>query len=463
MKLLIIFAIWVVLTGCQRQHLEIFPPLSSTDMMDKKIDPKLLHQDIDFLIEGARLRHPDLFKYANEKQLTSYVEQIKSQISEPLTRLEFYRHIGQLNHRFNDGHSMLLWPYPEYARLESTEQQPFPFKIALEPNGKVLLKHHYENDEGEVLAAGSEVTHINGKGIKHLLAQLQRYVGGETAYLRQQFIVGRFPLFLWAVTDMLDEFELGLQVDGKSVFKMVRVNQNWQVIKNEKTTEESFYYRQVNKDTGFLYVGHFDIEPSKFEDFVDGSFATINSQNIKNLIIDVRDNTGGNTDTVTYLARHLANKPFRLISRLTEKLNPDNRGLFNYKGEVGDMLTSAWEEWEEPVTEESRFKGKTFLLISPITYSAGIVFATTLKDNHFAILIGQETGGFANQTAQGNLFNLPHSELRAYITTRLLVRPSGDTEITGVKPHYQTAVSKQSLRQSRDVEVEKALELIADK
>jgi len=99
-------------------------------------------------------------------------------------------------------------------------------------------------------------------------------------------------------------------------------------------------------------------------------------------------------------------------------------------------------------------------LISPITYSSGIVFATTLKDNGFAILIGQQTGGNANQTAQGNLFNLPNSQLRAYIITRMLVRPSGTTTSGGVKPDHEIIPTASTVSTENDEEVVKAIELI---
>jgi len=461
---LIVLAV-LFLTACQPDHLEIFPPLESESLLDKKFTVAQLHEDIDYLVKGAKERHPNLFGYANEAVLHGYVENVKKQITKPMTRLEFYRFVGQITHKFNDGHAILLWPYPEFSALEKTEHKPFPFDISVTKDGSVMLKHDYENVRGESLAAGTQITHISGREVTQLMTKLQTYAGGETALLRQQFVASRFPLFLWAVTGMVDEFELQLLVENEPVAFEVSAKHKWKkkesMLSKQGAQGESFYYKQLNAKTGFLYVGHFDIDPDEFETFVDRSFAQIKAQGIKNLIVDVRDNTGGNTDTVTYLSRHLADKPFRLVSKLTEKLNSDNRGLFNYKGEVGEMIETEWDDWEKPVKENVRFTGKTYLLISPVTYSAGIVFATTLKDNKFATLIGQETGGYANQTAQGNLFNLPHSQLRAYITTRLLVRPSGDTRVTGVIPHFVTEMTQQSLESSTDVEVEKALELIS--
>jgi C-terminal processing protease CtpA/Prc len=104
-----------------------------------------------------------------------------------------------------------------------------------------------------------------------------------------------------------------------------------------------------------------------------------------------------------------------------------------------------------------------YLLTGSVSYSAAIVFATTLKDNDFATLVGQPTQGFANQSGQGNLFNLPHSELRAYITTRLLVRPSGELTQQGVQPHYEVEPGNSITQNIDDKTITATLELIRHK
>jgi C-terminal processing protease CtpA/Prc len=236
---------------------------------------------------------------------------------------------------------------------------------------------------------------------------------------------------------------------GKKRVLHISQDQAWQLTKHV-SNHEAHYFKEISSGVGLLYLAHFDINPDEFELFIDKTFAQIKQQNIETLIIDIRDNPGGNTDTVTYLSRHLASKPFRLVSSVREKLHRENRGILNYKGSVGEILNDDWEEWENPVRKH-RFTGKTYLLISPVSYSAAIVLATTLKDNGMATLVGETTGGFANQTAQGNLFNLPHSQLRAYIATRMLVRPNGNLARQGVVPDHQVYNSVIDIQAQRDV------------
>ncbi len=456
-NLLIIVALYFI-SGCSGQHLDIFPPLSNQSLMSEKIAVDKLREDVDALYQGVRARHPALMDYANIANLELQVDKIKSEITQPMTRLEFYRMVGQLSHHFNDGHSFLIWPYQELNALTEKGNTLFPFNVEINSDGLFVKSDYVYGDQN--IVAGSEILKINGVPASTLIDNAQRYVGGETRQLREQFVAARFPQMLWSIYGGVNQFEMELAVAGNTVSIVVSEPDLIVQSQGSQISNNDFYYKLLDNQVGYLYVGHFDVEPDWFEDFIDQTFVTINSQNVSNLIIDIRDNTGGNTDTATYLSRYVADKPFQLVSGVKEKLNADNRGWFNYRGEEGEILNLVWDEWQTPIDKNLRFNGQTYLLVSQVSYSSAIVFATTLQDNGFATLVGQTTGGFANQTAQGNLFNLPNSELRAYVATKLLVRPSGDLTTQGVVPHITTPHNKQSIQSGIDTEIEKVMSLI---
>lgn len=448
----------VLLSGCSRSHLDIFPPLSNASLMHQAIEADKLKEDIDALYQGMLERHPALQDYADLQALEEAVAQTRNAIDGPMTRVDFYRLVGQLSHHFNDGHSFLLWPYQELEQLRESGNVLFPFAVEINPDG-LFIKHTYQMGE-DTIPAGTQIIQMNEFGAEEIIEQAQQYVGGETRTLREQFVAARFAQTLWSVFGYINEFSLTLA--DKSEQRRITITQTdkWEVAGTEQPDNDAFFYKRLDQQLGYLYVGHFDIDPDWFEDFVDQSFAHIREQNISKLIIDIRDNTGGNTDSVTYLSRYLADKPFRLVSSVKEKLNRENRGIFNYKGDIGEILEKPWDDWVEPIGQDLHFNGDTYLLISQTSYSSAIVFATTLKDNGFATLVGQTTGAYANQTAQGNLFNLPHSELRAYVATRMLVRPNGDTSVHPVAPHIHTQHDKKSIQSKQDTEIEAVRQLL---
>jgi hypothetical protein len=381
---------------------------------------------------------------------------LKAQLNEPMTRVEFFRKVGALSHLFNDGHTFLLWPYQEYQALKERGALVFPFALDVIADG-VFIKHDYEYD-GNLLPKGSKLQSINGVDVNTIFSQAQQYVGGETDVLRQHVIAARFPIMLWAVFGYIDSFEVKLDINGGQKVVDVSAEDTWkQHDQATDGTNDDFVYRKLNDDTGYLKVATFDVSPDWFEDFIDETFDKVRLQKINTLVIDIRENGGGNTDTSTYLARYIASSPFRMISSMRERLNTDNRGLFNYRGNKGDTLEDEWDDWVDPIGEDRRFKGNTFVLISPLSYSSAIVFATAVKDNQIATLVGRETGGFANQTAQGNLFNLPNSELRVYVATRLLVRPNGKLEVSGVVPDIKVSATPEQIMAGIDADIQATL------
>ena len=458
--LLITLAIACLLSGCKSSHLDLLPALDDPTLIEQTFTVEQLHQDMDALLEGAIARHPELSAYADLTLLNATLSQYKSQITTPMTRAEFYRVIGKMSHLFGDGHSFLIWPYQEFEQLKEQGHQPFPFAVAISKTGEIILKDSYTAQEHSV-SAGMKIHSINGVPAHELLTTMAQYTGGETKLLREHVVAHRFATGLWAVYGFIDKFQLELINNHQLTQLSLTPEQNWQP--KQSVNGRAYYYKQLQPSVGYLYLEHFDIEPDVFEEFIDETFARIRQDNIASLVIDIRNNPGGNTDTVTYLTRYLANKPFRLVSSVREKLNQHNRGWFNFKGEVGEIVEHDWSDWHSPIGNGNQFTGSSYLLVGPISYSAAIVLATTLKDNEFATLVGQTTGGFANQTAQGNLFNLPHSQLRAYIATRSLVRPNGDLTRQGVQPHYIAYNEVQDIQAHKDVGIERVLALIASK
>ena len=446
----------LLLSGCTGAHLDIFPELENPALMQQKIAPELLHQDIDALVAGVKLRHPDFAGYADEVKLYQQVAALKAQIMAPMTRVEFFRHIGQLSHLFQDGHSFLIWPYQELNALREQGAKPFPFLVKLSSNGVFVAKQYQY--AGQQLPAGSQLISINGVAVTDIFANAQRYVGGETAVLRQAFVAERLPFLLWAVYGFIDQFDIEYSHLGKTQRLHINNQQSWQVNQTQDIdTNADLTYRRLNDATGYLEVTSFDVEPDTFSDQLKAAFSQIAKDNVSALVIDIRHNTGGNTDTATELASYIATKPFRLVSQMTEKLNEDNRGLFGYKGDMGELIITEWDDYVKPNSSPQHFNGKVVVLIGPVTYSAAIVFATTVQDNQFGLLAGKATGGFANQTAQGNLFNLPHSQLRAYVATRLLVRPSGNSAVSAVIPDLPVADKLQDQQNAIDTTLQQVL------
>uniref|UniRef100_UPI0024A87704 S41 family peptidase n=1 Tax=Phaeodactylibacter xiamenensis TaxID=1524460 RepID=UPI0024A87704 len=88
-----------------------------------------------------------------------------------------------------------------------------------------------------------------------------------------------------------------------------------------------------------------------------------------------------------------------------------------------------------------KFRGKTYVLISPVTYSGGSEFSNMMYSQGLATFVGQETGGgyYGNTSGYGRALVLPNSKIKVSVPALQFVMnvkpklPFG----RGVIPHYE--------------------------
>ena len=110
-------------------------------------------------------------------------------------------------------------------------------------------------------------------------------------------------------------------------------------------------------------------------------------------------------------------------------------GSLERKASIGKGLMAYKKE------PEYKFRGKTYVLISPVTYSGGSEFSNMMYSQDLATFVGQETGGgyFGNTSGYSKELVLPNSKIKVYIPALQFVMnvkpklPFG----RGVIPHYE--------------------------
>lgn len=244
--------------------------------------------------------------------------------------------------------------------------------------------------------------------------------------------------WLFAVFDVQGDMQLTLAHNGVVTDLSIVNGDEWQRAgKGQGDNALEFIAPQV----AYLRVDSFDVdtEQDAYDSFIEKAFAQIHQQQAQTLIIDIRGNTGGQSDAGAQIIQYLTDKPVPQASVAIEKLNRDTNGWFGYRGEPGEVIELSVEAdgMIEPVEPTRQFKGDVWVLIDRMSYSASILFATTIQDNQLGKLIGEPTGGFANQTGNLTPFYLPHTRLLMLAPGRYIVRPSGNRLKQPVMPDSQ--------------------------
>jgi C-terminal processing protease CtpA/Prc len=208
---------------------------------------------------------------------------------------------------------------------------------------------------------------------------------------------------------------------------------------------------------------------SRFRKAVDAMFRLVASDKPRVLIIDIRENGGGEDSAAVALLRHITERPFRLLGSTQIKRSQETRDFASsliripfrwmrlhylssearqyFTGKVGTLAPPL----ERPVRTWPRAEpfhaGPVCVLTGPHTGSAAAEFAEAVKVFGLATIVGEETGGQPNSFGNPLPFTLPRSRLSVQIATARAVRASGDVNDVGaVAPDIVVRTTAEDIR-----------------
>jgi C-terminal processing protease CtpA/Prc len=218
--------------------------------------------------------------------------------------------------------------------------------------------------------------------------------------------------------------------------------------------------------------------------FLKEAFAELRRRGTKNLIIDMRGNTGGSAAGPPLLFSYLTSKEFRTTEHMrattfqptfkqhtAQDIDPEKDSY--YGSAAGYWKTGPDGRWlatEKDATlgvqkpSENPFDGTVYVLIDGAGLSATMVFCSTADFHKRATFVGEETGGLADillGTEESTSPTLPASRLYVPIPSqaRLLVVDRSNRR-RGVLPKYRVTQTVGDLAKRRDTVLEFTRELI---
>ncbi|MHC4584540.1 MAG: S41 family peptidase [Planctomycetota bacterium] len=254
--------------------------------------------------------------------------------------------------------------------------------------------------------------------------------------------------------------------------------------KREYTGPYSYHFFPEH-NTCLMVINSFG-EPDQVKQYAkyfQETFKVIRKKGITNLIIDLRENHGGCGLAGDELLKYLANKPFRQIEKIEQRLVPEffelceqyglniNRIMIDEYGIDLEDLKSRGDYkpgitvtgqvlLKNPHEFSDRFKGSIYLLIAKPTFSAASNFAAAVKHFEIGTLIGQETSGEKDHYGQILPIQLPNSGLKGQVSTAHFVTVGGMEDSGGVKPDYEVKQKPEDTAKDRDTVLEFTLNLI---
>lgn len=445
----------------------------------KKFAAHGLKHDLDSMYYQLQVNHPDIYANWSKAEADEAFGKLRSSVRDSMNRLELTRLVSPFIARFKDAHTFVdvSFENEDIELYASRGGRFFPLGVAIIGDKLFCLNTSYSNGE---IAKGDEITHINGVKSKEIIGEL---VGLWSADGKENAV---------ATTQRLFSYTLWIRY-GWGTLVNVTVNSKGlsTTYKLEGIDKKSFLNLTFNVG-GTIRDLHIypDYNLAVFEinsygnvkatnRFVDSCFRMIRNMGIKNIVLDLRKNGGGNSYIGDYFLAHINRKPYNTISSKRWRLGPLLSSL-----KPGDFLYNIVERDKKTYNAEGEFLQSAifqplpaaaledsslymdgvnfFLFTSARTYSSAHMTALAVKCGQLGTIIGQPTGERLDLTGELVEYELPHSKLKIVIPTASYKTACGNGKQIGVTPDYFIPLSEEDLKHDRDAELEFLKKLIRE-
>ncbi|MES2515906.1 MAG: S41 family peptidase [Bacteroidota bacterium] len=443
--------------------------------------PEAMQADLSKFKNALIKTFPGLYTNQSPEEFESLTNNLMSEISQPMEATSFYKVLRKI--RIYDDHTG-FFPVNELASILSN-QKTLPFDVYVKDERIFIVK----NMSSLPIPDGSELLAIDGRLSNDIIQEFFKYYstdGKSHAGLQYLFgLPGRFsyfyaqtfgekPLHAVSYRDYKSKQILTVQVEPVSN-ELFSTNRAKKYPSKKRPSEDAFNF-ELNKPENYailkinrFFKDSFQDPENTYPDFYKKCFQEISANTIKSLIIDLRDNGGGDAKNTGYLLQYFIDKPVTLAKETTTlgdneyflKTTGDRLELDEKYGMVKqDDRTFKVTKFDilrelapfNPV-KEYQFKGKLVVLINGNMFSAAGTAAGLIKEYTNAVLVGSETAGYA-----GISNGVQKITVRGDFTETAITIPLLHTVYTinpviqkrGAIPDYDVSNSLQDMLENRD-------------
>jgi len=387
------------------------------------LTPEQLRQDVQFIRQTIAEIHPDPAITIAPARLEAALSTAQAQLSTPMDRDAAWRVLGTLNAQFADAHLALLQPEREKqvkAHLAAGGGF-FPYEVRVTPEGELRIRAELGGKTSTL--ARTRIEQINGVPASQVVQELMQFIHGDTAAFRAEILSRRFWFYYWKVFGAPARFAL-VQA-GKQVVVPASTMLPELYAADVNDFSKVFRFELLGKHAALLSIDQFGWpDKDRFYAFTKDAFARMREAGVTNLLIDVRENGGGDDDMWKIgILPYIATRPYRHTSTYVKKVIP-GRGSATEK--VGEVIHGTQENWEQPQPDHPLlFKGRVYVLVGGMTYSSAVLFSNVMQDFGFAQLVGARGCARARQSGGIQIRSLPNTKLELVVPRFVLDRPSG--------------------------------------
>ncbi|MDR3651573.1 MAG: S41 family peptidase [Paludibacter sp.] len=378
------------------------PKVSKINYLNYKHPTDSLLKAFQIFRNSLEEGHPGLYDYTSKIKMDSIFENLKRNISEPMTSEEFRNLLLPVMLALRDSHTALR---ASLYKVNDESEAPFMFGVV---DGKLRIVSCINKYNAYL---DKEVAKINGEDAGLVIKKVKNTVYGSDGFIessKERALMNGFMKYYRALYQANDGFVLDIMlVTGEHIVdKFSKTNIPEPEINYVAKTKKNLVLKKITDKCAYLELGTFDLL-QKEEEEIRNFIKDISASNIKNLIIDLRFNRGGSTEVMNNLFAIFANTSFQSSSQSMVNKN-DTYNFFKYtsnftnsgnifpeynsvQGKTGYYLNTEHFEFIKP-NDSIHFGGTVYVLTNEYSFSASAVFAGLMVKYNRGIIVGRETG-----------------------------------------------------------------------
>lgn len=444
-----------------------------------------LKTDFSLFKQSLKEAHPGLYRYNSKDYIDSLFVQTENLINHEMTQQDFYLLLLPLVVQIKCGHTKFHpdnnWTSNFYFNVDKV----FPWRLHFEGEKAYVLGDY--NDSVDI-PKGGEVVSIQGRPTAEIIREMLPafFSDGNNVTFKYLEMDHYFSAYYANLFEDPDAFSVIYKTDnGLKEEKITAISHL--VIEDYEKQQEAlkanippYSLKLVSGETALLTIRSFweEADGLNYEKFLKISFETIRKKQVKNLIIDLRNNEGGIDRRGALLMSYLANKEFGYYDRLEMTTNkkfsfaeyahlPKFYRIFRLlisKGKDGTYRWNHSKNLKIQKPQEKHFDGKVYVLINGASFSVTAEFAAMAHFLKRATFIGEETGGgyYGNNSGTFAIVTLPVSKLNIGIPLMAYYMKvdSYPFQDRGVIPDYKVKPTVANLISGEDPILEFSMKLI---
>ena len=395
-------------------------------------------EDVDFMVKTIEDVHYNAYFKTSKAAFSKIKDSLLKQWPKDSVNLKNFTITNlKLTALLSNGHTGFDWQNQQILP-ELLSYSFFPFQVE-KRNEKFFMT---DSSRSGVWAA-YPIQYINDVPVAHIFSEIEQYVGGlddfKNSYLKQIF-----PIFLF----LNQKVKAPYNVDGKTI-QAISIEKFQENISSSLPLED-YSYKEVSNKTGILSYNSCNNQEA-FDTFLKKTFLTIANENVTKLIVDIRENTGGDSSLNDRLLSYITTKAYRQSSGRFWKVSPQVKeyikkdkdslwyGYFGRDFVSNYLKTPDFEiikemdfELKRPVLRENFFKGEVCLLTGPQTFSSANFLADAIKTYDICPIIGLPTGEYTNDFGEQLTFKMPNSGSYFFVSSTFDI--GADADLNKMKP-----------------------------